>query len=126
HGDMRVESNLLGAPNLSNWLAAIGAALVVGIPIEQIEAGIRNLESVRGRFERVPVDDGGPTVIVDYAHKPDALEKLLHAVRDLAGDKRVSILVGCGGDRDKGKRPQMGEIAARLADRVVLTSDNPR
>jgi UDP-N-acetylmuramoyl-L-alanyl-D-glutamate--2,6-diaminopimelate ligase len=126
HGDIRVESNLLGAPNLANWLAAIGAALVVGIPTGQIEAGIRNLDAVRGRFERVPIEDGGPTVIVDYAHKPDALEKLLHAVRDLADDKRVTILVGCGGDRDKGKRPQMGEIAARLADRVVLTSDNPR
>jgi len=125
-GDVHVESNLLGSPNLSNWMAAIGAALVVGIPIDRIEAGIRNLDSVRGRFERVPVEDGGPTVIVDYAHKPDALEKLLHAVRDLAGDKRVSILIGCGGDRDKGKRPQMGEIASRLADRVILTSDNPR
>lgn len=125
-GEVRLDSNLLGAPNLANWLAAIGAALVVGIPIAQIEAGIRNLDSVRGRFERVPAGDDGPTVIVDYAHKPDALEKLLHAVRDLAGDKRVSVLFGCGGDRDKGKRPQMGEIAARLADRVVLTSDNPR
>jgi UDP-N-acetylmuramoyl-L-alanyl-D-glutamate--2,6-diaminopimelate ligase len=125
-GDVHVESNLLGAPNLANWMAAIGAALVVGIPIDRIEAGIWNLDSVRGRFERVPVADGGPTVIVDYAHKPDALEKLLHAVRDLAGDKRVSILIGCGGDRDKGKRPQMGEIASRLADRVILTSDNPR
>jgi UDP-N-acetylmuramoyl-L-alanyl-D-glutamate--2,6-diaminopimelate ligase len=125
-GDLRLDSNLLGAPNLSNWLAAIGAALVVGIPAARIEAGIRNLDSVRGRFERVRVEDGGPTVIVDYAHKPDALEKLLHAVRDLAGGKRVSILIGCGGDRDKGKRPQMGEIASRLADRVILTSDNPR
>jgi len=126
HGQVRVESNLLGAPNLSNWMGAIGAALVVGVPIGQIEAGIRNLDSVRGRFERVPSSDGGPTVIVDYAHKPDALEKLLRAVRDLAGDRQVSILFGCGGDRDKGKRPQMGEIAARLADRIVLTSDNPR
>jgi UDP-N-acetylmuramoyl-L-alanyl-D-glutamate--2,6-diaminopimelate ligase len=125
HGDVDVQSPLLGTPNLYNWLAAIGSALVVGIPIETIEAGIRNLESVRGRFERVAVDDG-PTVIVDYAHKPDALEKLLHAVRDLAGKSKVTLLVGCGGDRDKGKRPQMGEIAARLADFTILTSDNPR
>ena len=123
-GDIRVESNLLGLPNLYNWLGAIGAAQIVGIPNEQIEAGIRNLESVRGRFERV----GGarPTVIVDYAHKPDALEKLLHAVRDIAGERKISVVFGCGGDRDRGKRPQMGEIAARLADHVVVTSDNPR
>jgi UDP-N-acetylmuramoyl-L-alanyl-D-glutamate--2,6-diaminopimelate ligase len=125
HGDVRIESNLIGLPNLYNWLGAIGAALVVGMPISQIEAGIRNLQSVRGRFERVAAESG-PTVIVDYAHKPDALEKLLHAVRDLAGERRLKIVFGCGGDRDRGKRPQMGEIAARLADEVIVTSDNPR
>jgi UDP-N-acetylmuramoyl-L-alanyl-D-glutamate--2,6-diaminopimelate ligase len=125
-GDVRLESTLLGAPNLANWLGAIGAALAVGIPIEQIERGIRSLDSVRGRFERVPSSDGDPTVIVDYAHKPDALEKLLHAVRDLAAKSRVVLVFGCGGDRDKGKRPQMGEIAGRLADFSILTSDNPR
>ena len=124
HGDIRVESNLIGLPNLYNWLGAIGAALVVGVPVKEIEAGIRNLQSVRGRFERV--GDAKPTVIVDYAHKPDALEKLLHAVREIAGDRRIAIVFGCGGDRDRGKRPQMGEIAARLADHVVVTSDNPR
>lgn len=123
-GEIRLESQLLGLPNLYNWMGAIGAALVVGIPTEQIEAGIRNLTSVRGRFERV--GDAKPTVIVDYAHKPDALEKLLHAVRDIAGQRRVSVVFGCGGDRDRGKRPQMGEIASRLADRVIVTSDNPR
>jgi len=123
-GDLRVDSRLLGLPNLYNWLGAIGSALVVGMANEVIEAGIRNLESVRGRFERV--GEGRPTVIVDYAHKPDALEKLLHAVRDVAGERKVWILFGCGGDRDRGKRPQMGEIAARLADEVIVTSDNPR
>jgi UDP-N-acetylmuramoyl-L-alanyl-D-glutamate--2,6-diaminopimelate ligase len=128
HGDVRVESNLLGQPNLYNWLGAIGAALVVGMSIETIERGIRNLESVRGRFERVTVDGEGeqPTVIVDYAHKPDALEKLLQAVRAIARNRKVVLVFGCGGDRDKGKRPQMGEIAARLADETILTSDNPR
>jgi UDP-N-acetylmuramoyl-L-alanyl-D-glutamate--2,6-diaminopimelate ligase len=124
HGDVRMESPLLGQPNLYNWLGAIGAALVVGVPIDQIEAGIRNLKSVRGRFERV--GESKPTVIVDYAHKPDAIEKLLHAVRDIAGPRKVSIVFGCGGDRDRGKRPEMGAIAARLADHVVVTSDNPR
>ena len=123
-GDVRVESSLLGLPNLYNWLGAIGAALVIGIPIPQIESGIRNLESVRGRFERV--GGGQPTIIVDYAHKPDALEKLLYAVREIAGQRKITILFGCGGDRDRGKRPEMGAIAARLADRVIVTSDNPR
>ena len=97
---------------------------MVGIPTDAIEAGIRNLKSVRGRFERV--GDAKPTVIVDYAHKPDALEKLLHAVREIAGQRRLKIVFGCGGDRDKGKRPEMGGIAARLADEVIVTSDNPR
>lgn len=123
-GDIRVESPLLGLPNLYNWLGAIGAAVVVGIPTAAIEEGIRNLKSVRGRFERV--GESTPTVIVDYAHKPDALEKLLHAVREIAGPRRLKIVFGCGGDRDRGKRPQMGGIAARLADEVIVTSDNPR
>lgn len=124
-GDVRVESRLLGTPNLYNWLGAIGAALSVGIDIATIEAGIQALAAVRGRFEYV-ASDGGPTVIVDYAHKPDALEKLLLAVRGLASGRRVTVLFGCGGDRDRDKRPMMGEIAARLADQIVLTSDNPR
>jgi UDP-N-acetylmuramoyl-L-alanyl-D-glutamate--2,6-diaminopimelate ligase len=124
-GEIRIESRLLGAPNLYNWLGANGAAQSVGIDIATIEAGIRNLAAVRGRFEYVE-SDGGPTVIVDYAHKPDALEKLLQAVRDLASGRRVVLIVGCGGDRDQGKRPKMGAIATRLADYTVLTSDNPR
>ncbi|HEX7681891.1 MAG TPA: UDP-N-acetylmuramoyl-L-alanyl-D-glutamate--2,6-diaminopimelate ligase [Thermoanaerobaculia bacterium] len=124
-GDVRVESKLLGAPNLYNWLGAVGAALSVGIDTATIEAGIRSLAAVRGRFEYVASDDG-PTVIVDYAHKPDALEKLLLAVRDLASGRRVIVLFGCGGDRDRDKRPMMGAIAARLADQTILTSDNPR
>lgn len=124
-GEVRVESQILGLPNLYNWLGAIGASLVVGMTIEAIEAGIRNLTGVRGRFERV-TSNGGPTVIVDYAHKPDALEKLLRAVREIAGQRKVTVLFGCGGDRDKGKRPEMGAIAARLADEVIVTSDNPR
>ena len=123
-GNVRVESALLGLPNLYNWLGAIGAALLVGMDTKTIEAGIRNLQSVRGRFERV--GDGRPTVIVDYAHKPDALDKLLRAVRDMAENRRVVVVFGCGGDRDRGKRPEMGDIASRLADDVIVTSDNPR
>lgn len=124
-GDVRVASKLLGAPNLYNWLGAVGAALSVGIDIATIEAGIRNLATVRGRFEYVASDEG-PAVIVDYAHKPDALEKLLLAVRGLASGRRVIVLFGCGGDRDRDKRPMMGAVAARLADQTILTSDNPR
>jgi UDP-N-acetylmuramoyl-L-alanyl-D-glutamate--2,6-diaminopimelate ligase len=124
-GDIRVESTLLGRPNLYNWMAAVGAAIVVEMKNREIEAGIRNLKSVRGRFEYVETDSG-PTVIVDYAHKPDALDKLLRAVRDLAGKKRLVVLFGCGGDRDKDKRPKMGKIATELADFTILTSDNPR
>src|SRR5438105_746698 len=123
-GAIRVDSTLLGRPNLYNWMGAIGAAIVVGMPPKQIETGIRNLQSVRGRFEYV--HGGPPSVIVDYAHKPDALEKLLHAVRDLAGKRRLVVLFGCGGDRDKEKRPKMGAIATQLADFTILTSDNPR
>ncbi|HXH37482.1 MAG TPA: UDP-N-acetylmuramoyl-L-alanyl-D-glutamate--2,6-diaminopimelate ligase [Thermoanaerobaculia bacterium] len=124
-GEVRVDSKLLGAPNLYNWLGAVGAALSVGMDIPAIEEGIRSLTAVRGRFEYVE-SSGGPTVIVDYAHKPDALEKLLLAVRDLASGRRVVLVFGCGGDRDKDKRAMMGAIAARLADQTILTSDNPR
>jgi UDP-N-acetylmuramoyl-L-alanyl-D-glutamate--2,6-diaminopimelate ligase len=124
-GPVRIESSLVGLPNLYNWMAAIGAAIAVGFPIPTIEAGVRNLRSVRGRFEQV-ASTSGPTVIVDYAHKPDALEKLLHAVRELGGGGRIILVFGCGGDRDRGKRPLMGEIAGRLADVTVITSDNPR
>jgi UDP-N-acetylmuramoyl-L-alanyl-D-glutamate--2,6-diaminopimelate ligase len=124
-GEIRVESRLIGLPNLYNWLGAIGGAIAVGIPKQAIEEGIRDLALVRGRFEYVP-STGGPTVIVDYAHKPDALEKLLHAVRELAGKKRLILLFGCGGDRDKDKRAKMGNIGGRLSDFTILTSDNPR
>jgi len=125
-GDLRIDSQLLGTPNLYNWLAAIGAAQAVDIDNATIERGIAALGAVRGRFETVSAPDGAPTVIVDYAHKPDALEKLLHAVRDLDKNKRLVVLFGCGGDRDKDKRPKMAAIAGRLADYTILTSDNPR
>jgi UDP-N-acetylmuramoyl-L-alanyl-D-glutamate--2,6-diaminopimelate ligase len=109
HGDIRVESPLLGLPNLYNWLGAIGAALVVGIPIPTIEAGIRNLESVRGRFERVGEGeaDGDRRL---RAQAGRAGEIAARRPRD-RGRAALKIVFGCGGDRDRGKRPQMGEIA---------------
>ena len=123
-GEVKIASPLIGYPNLYNWMAAIGAALATGIDIATVERGVRTLHSVKGRFERV--GEGEETILVDYAHKPDALEKLLHTARELAPSREIVIVFGCGGDRDQGKRPIMGEIAARLADRIVLTSDNPR
>ncbi|MGK2859421.1 MAG: UDP-N-acetylmuramoyl-L-alanyl-D-glutamate--2,6-diaminopimelate ligase [Thermoanaerobaculia bacterium] len=124
-GEIRVESPLVGMPNLYNWMGAVGAAIAAGVPRAAIENGIRALCSVRGRFESISSPEG-PAVLIDYAHKPDALEKLLHAVRSLAAGRRLILVFGCGGDRDKGKRPEMGAIAGRLADLSILTSDNPR
>lgn len=125
-GEVNLESPLIGNPNLANWMCAIGATLAVGIPIPTVEKGIAALKAVRGRFERVVGPPGTPTVLIDYAHKPDAMDKLLRAVRQMAPDRRLVVVFGCGGDRDQGKRPLMGEIAARLADLSILTSDNPR
>jgi UDP-N-acetylmuramoyl-L-alanyl-D-glutamate--2,6-diaminopimelate ligase len=124
-GRVRIESRLIGTPNLYNWMAAIGAAQAVGVDNVAIEAGVRALDVVRGRFERVGVPED-KAVLIDYAHKPDALEKLLRAVRDLAPGRHLVLVFGCGGDRDKGKRPEMGEIAGQLADVSIITSDNPR
>src|SRR5205823_7334158 len=92
-GELRVDSHLLGMPNLYNWLGAIGAAISVGIDAAAIEEGIRSLTTVRGRFEYVgALSPDAPAVIVDYAHKPDALEKLLAAVRDLAPESRLWVV----------------------------------
>ncbi|HEV7759713.1 MAG TPA: UDP-N-acetylmuramoyl-L-alanyl-D-glutamate--2,6-diaminopimelate ligase [Acidimicrobiales bacterium] len=120
-----VELALPGRFNVLNALAAATAAAAVGIDPATIAAGLGTAGPVPGRFE--PVDAGQPfTVLVDYSHKPDALEQALNAARELAPKGRLTVLFGCGGDKDTGKRPIMGEVAARLADRVVLTSDNPR
>src|SRR4051812_4130297 len=111
--------------NMSNALAAATAALEVGIDEDTIVAGITASSQAPGRFELV--DAGQPyTVVVDYAHTPDGIENLLGAARDVAGDDQLTVVFGAGGDRDRGKRPMMGEVASRLADVVVLTSDNPR
>ena len=117
-------SELIGAANLDNILAAVAVGFALRIPQTVIVEGIKNLRSVPGRLQRVE-NSRGVLVLVDYAHTPDALEKTLGAVRPLTDAKLLTVF-GCGGDRDRGKRPLMGEIAARLSDVVVLTSDNPR
>jgi UDP-N-acetylmuramoyl-L-alanyl-D-glutamate--2,6-diaminopimelate ligase len=119
-----VSSPLIGKINVYNILAAYGTALSYGIPSGTIALGIANLTAVPGRFERV--DEGQPfAVVVDYAHTDDALRNVIAAARSL-NPKRVITLFGCGGDRDRTKRPLMGQAAAAASDFVVLTSDNPR
>jgi UDP-N-acetylmuramoyl-L-alanyl-D-glutamate--2,6-diaminopimelate ligase len=116
------QSRLVGAPHVENILAAVATAWALGADVEAITAGIAEV-SVPGRLEQI----AGPgfSVLVDYAHTPDALARSLEVIRPLTSG-RVIVVFGCGGDRDRGKRPLMGEAAARLADLVVLTSDNPR
>ncbi|MBK9376458.1 MAG: UDP-N-acetylmuramoyl-L-alanyl-D-glutamate--2,6-diaminopimelate ligase [Holophagales bacterium] len=127
-GDVvEIASPLLGAPNAENLLAAASAALALGLPAAQIGARLGAVSVVPGRLERVP-NGVGLLVLVDYAHKPAALEGVLRTTRALATARggALHVVFGCGGDRDRGKRPEMGRIAAELADRVVVTSDNPR
>ena len=126
-GERRIKTSLAGPFNVLNCLAAAAACLQAGIALDAIEEGIRELTSVPGRFESV--DAGQPfAVIVDYAHTPDSLHNVLSAARRVAAvrDGRVMVAFGCGGDRDRGKRPLMGMVAAKLADYVIVTSDNPR
>ena len=125
-GRGRVQARVLGAFNVSNMLAVLGALVSAGVPMPEAIAAIGKLQPVPGRLERV---GGGarPLVVIDYAHTPDALEKALAALRPTVGEgHRLVCVFGCGGDRDPGKRPLMGQAAARLADQVVVTSDNPR
>jgi UDP-N-acetylmuramoyl-L-alanyl-D-glutamate--2,6-diaminopimelate ligase len=124
-GKIEVESPLVGRINVYNILAAIGAAAGLSVPVDAIEKGIRSLESVPGRFQRI--ETGQPFhVIVDYAHTDDALENLIRTARELNPKGRILTLFGCGGEKDRTKRPVMGEVAGKLSDLVVLTSDNPR
>jgi len=122
--DFHVESGLVGRINVYNILLAYATALTYGLTPEQIEKGLRQLTRVPGRFERV--EEGQPfMVIVDYAHTDDALRNVISAARGLK-PKRVITVFGCGGDRDRSKRPLMGSAAGELSDYVILTSDNPR
>ena len=125
-GRVEINSALVGRINVYNILAAVGAGIALGLDREAIEVGVRNCRAVPGRFERV--DEGQPfLVVVDYAHTDDALRNLIQTAREMLGKNgRVITLFGCGGERDRTKRPLMGEAAGSLSDFVVLTSDNPR
>jgi UDP-N-acetylmuramoyl-L-alanyl-D-glutamate--2,6-diaminopimelate ligase len=123
-GALLVESALVGQPNVYNILAAVATATALDIDMEAIRQGIRTLRSIPGRFEKV--NCGQPfAVVVDYAHTDDALRNVITAARRLTR-RRVITVFGCGGDRDRTKRPLMGEVAGKLSDFTVLTSDNPR
>ena len=124
-GTLALRSPLVGRPNAYNILAAVAAAMALDLPFNAIERGIASLAHVPGRFEVVSDPKDDVRVVVDYAHTDDALKNLLETARPLAG-ARVITVFGCGGDRDKSKRPLMGAVAARLSDLVVITSDNPR
>jgi UDP-N-acetylmuramoyl-L-alanyl-D-glutamate--2,6-diaminopimelate ligase len=121
-----VETAVVGAFNATNLLGVLGVLVASDVPFAAALAALRDLAPPAGRMQRLGGDDA-PLVVVDYAHTPDALEKALTALRPAVRPGRsLAVVFGCGGDRDKGKRPLMGRIAATLADRVVVTSDNPR
>jgi len=126
-GEARIESALLARFNVANLIGLLATLLVSGIPFAQATAALAELAPVPGRLERI---GGGirPLVVIDYAHSPDALEKVLQALKDVAavGGGRLWVVFGCGGERDHGKRSLMGAVASRNADHIVITSDNPR
>jgi UDP-N-acetylmuramoyl-L-alanyl-D-glutamate--2,6-diaminopimelate ligase len=129
-GDADVEVATLGAFNVSNLLGVLGALLAADIPLDAALAQLAKLEPVNGRMQRLGGRPGNdePLVVIDYAHTPDALDKTLAALRPIADARGGSLICmfGCGGDRDTAKRPLMGAIAEKLADQLVITSDNPR
>jgi UDP-N-acetylmuramoyl-L-alanyl-D-glutamate--2,6-diaminopimelate ligase len=123
-GGIELHSRLRGRFNVSNVLAAVAVARLLGADDDAIAGGVESLTGVPGRLE--PVDEGQPfTVLVDYSHKPDALDSVLRTARELSGGRLLCVF-GCGGDRDREKRPLMGRIASTLADTAIVTSDNPR
>ncbi|PSB03262.1 UDP-N-acetylmuramoyl-L-alanyl-D-glutamate--2,6-diaminopimelate ligase [Merismopedia glauca] len=125
-GEITFTSPLVGEYNLANLLAAVGTLLHLGVDLSIIAQTLPDFAGVPGRMEKVQIEPGQKIgVFVDYAHTPDSLENLLKAARPFIPGKMICVF-GCGGDRDRTKRPKMGEIAARLADVVVVTSDNPR
>ncbi len=124
--EFSIDLPLVGDFNVENMLVACGIALALEVEPAMIIAGIERCPQVPGRVERVPsVGANSPTVLVDYAHTPDAVDKLLRSLRPLAQDRLITVF-GCGGDRDRAKRPLMAQAVARWSDRIVVTSDNPR
>jgi UDP-N-acetylmuramyl-tripeptide synthetase len=123
-GNFDFKSELVGAHNLENILCAAGVGLALNLATDDLKSGINAVAAIPGRLERIG-NDSGRFVYVDYAHTPDALENVIRALRAVTAD-RIICVFGCGGDRDSKKRPLMGEIAARLCDLAVITSDNPR
>ena len=124
-GLLHVRSKLVGRPNVYNLLAAVSAGTALNLPFTAIEKGLASLEGVPGRFQVVSTAADDVVVIVDYAHTDDALRNLLETTRPLAHGRLITVF-GCGGERDRTKRPLMGAVAARLSDLVIMTSDNPR
>jgi len=129
-GKLEIATPLVGGYNLDNLALAVGMAVARGLPAEAIVAGAARLPGVPGRLERVP-NARGVLCLVDYAHTPDALARAIAAVRPLVTSSdgrpgRLIVVFGCGGDRDRGKRPLMGKIAVRDAELAIVTSDNPR
>jgi UDP-N-acetylmuramoyl-L-alanyl-D-glutamate--2,6-diaminopimelate ligase len=124
-GTLHVQSKLVGRPNVYNILAAVSTATALGLPFDAIERGVLALDGVPGRFQVVSGGKDEVTVVVDYAHTDDALRNLLETARPLARGRLITVF-GCGGDRDRTKRPLMGMVAGRLSDLLVITSDNPR
>jgi UDP-N-acetylmuramoyl-L-alanyl-D-glutamate--2,6-diaminopimelate ligase len=123
-GEIKITSSLVGKYNIYNLIAAVAVGVAVGLSKESIASGIAAMKGVPGRFEKIDLGQEF-LVIVDYAHTPDALARLLKAVAAISSERIITVF-GCGGDRDRGKRAQMGEISARLSDKTIITSDNPR
>jgi UDP-N-acetylmuramoyl-L-alanyl-D-glutamate--2,6-diaminopimelate ligase len=124
-GTLQIRSALVGRPNVYNILAAVSTGTALGLTFDAIERGVRTLDGVPGRFQVVSSAKDEVTVVVDYAHTDDALRNLLETARPLARGRLVTVF-GCGGDRDRTKRPLMGAVAGRLSDLILITSDNPR
>jgi UDP-N-acetylmuramoyl-L-alanyl-D-glutamate--2,6-diaminopimelate ligase len=124
-GTLQIRSPLVGRPNVYNLLAAVATAVALDVPFDAIEHGVAALAGVPGRFQLVSGSGDDVVVVVDYAHTDDALRNLLETARPLARGRLITVF-GCGGDRDRTKRPLMGAVAGRLSDVIIVTSDNPR